>query len=362
MISLSRDKYFRLALLSLLERQGSNNLPLSRASFGGNVMDKQLSKDTAELSKTGLSLGLMARILACFIAALMVPYCVFASPQVDDNTRLSQVEKVIFGKAKSEGNIQTRLEAVERVVLGKKKHGAVNKRLDAIVRLVPTQDSTQFMPPVAPSRDNSFTDPVLSPSTQVERGHVQVSDEQNEQINSHLRTGMQRFSQDDLRGAETEFQQVLNIDPNNPHAFFNLGVVAERRGDLNLALLNFRTALVFDPKASDLQQAVADMERRLSWQKRGESGTRNLNAFGLSAEQTMNAQQPILPQSASIRSKSSLPMVTVSQNSRETSQKLGRAAFTVARVVGSGVLSVFSGRAGGLDIGCPVCRLLRGGF
>lgn len=285
-----------------------------------------------------------------------------ASPKMEDGAVLSQIEAAIYGHSFSNSgkSIEARVTTIEKTVFGRKKSGAISQRLGAIVKVVPLQKSTVLMPPLAPSRDN-FVGSVENINKQVEQGRVQITDIRQEEINRHLQAGMRKYSQGDLLGAEVEFQHVLELDQKNPHAFFNLGVIAESRGNLNLALQNYRTALVFDPGAADLQRAVVETEQRLSRQQASFAQSRDFGRL-CGSVQEKQAHQSVFSVPPSMQSEMQLPVVSVTQNSKVPSKAIGKAAFTAARIVGIGALSAVAGRAGGLDIGCPLCRLLRGGF
>ncbi|MBK7841979.1 MAG: tetratricopeptide repeat protein [Candidatus Obscuribacter sp.] len=63
---------------------------------------------------------------------------------------------------------------------------------------------------------------------------------------------------------------MLSQDPQNVDAFFNLGALAEGRGDLIVALGHYRAAHALNPKDKQITEAVSSMEKAL---KQGGNGS-----------------------------------------------------------------------------------------
>lgn len=59
------------------------------------------------------------------------------------------------------------------------------------------------------------------------------------------------------------FEQVLQLDPKNADAHFNLGAIREWGNDLNSALKHYRAALVLKPNDSELTEAVRSVQFKL---------------------------------------------------------------------------------------------------
>lgn len=66
-----------------------------------------------------------------------------------------------------------------------------------------------------------------------------------------------------LDEAEKLFKKVLALEPKNPDAHFNLGVIAESRGDLRGALGHYKTALTYSPADKSLAEAVAEVQTKI---------------------------------------------------------------------------------------------------
>lgn len=63
--------------------------------------------------------------------------------------------------------------------------------------------------------------------------------------------------------AERLFKKVLTLDPKSVDAFFNLGVIAESRGDLKGALGHYKTAAALNPADRSLGQAVSEVVEKI---------------------------------------------------------------------------------------------------
>lgn len=79
-----------------------------------------------------------------------------------------------------------------------------------------------------------------------------------------LQDAMEKFSNGDLSGAERTFKRVLTIDKNNPDAYFNLGVLYEGQGNLQLALENYTKAHSLNPGDAELKETVQAMRSKIA--------------------------------------------------------------------------------------------------
>lgn len=62
-----------------------------------------------------------------------------------------------------------------------------------------------------------------------------------------------------LDEAERLFKKTARLMPKNPEAEFNLGAIAEKRGQLDIAFLHYKKALFIKPTDQDFQAAVNDV-------------------------------------------------------------------------------------------------------
>ncbi|HEY9713292.1 MAG TPA: tetratricopeptide repeat protein, partial [Chroococcales cyanobacterium] len=77
------------------------------------------------------------------------------------------------------------------------------------------------------------------------------------------------FNSGNLDEADRLFFTIADKNPMNDAAFFNLGQIAARRGQIVDALRNFRIAFNLRPDNRIYQEAVADMENRICQQING---------------------------------------------------------------------------------------------
>ncbi|MBP6349535.1 MAG: hypothetical protein KA392_08375 [Candidatus Obscuribacter sp.] len=115
---------------------------------------------------------------------------------------------------------------------------------------------TAALKPLVPSLDTSV------PATQATTASGEVR--------NLLTYGARKHKEGSLTEAEDCFRRVLSQDPQNVDAFFNLGALAEGRGDLIVALGHYRAAHALNPKDKQITEAVSSMEKAL---KDGGSGS-----------------------------------------------------------------------------------------
>ena len=62
-----------------------------------------------------------------------------------------------------------------------------------------------------------------------------------------LQEALQLHADGDLEGAEDAYLRVIQLDPQNKFAYYNLGLISQTRGDLVGAESSYRTAITIDP-------------------------------------------------------------------------------------------------------------------
>jgi Tfp pilus assembly protein PilF len=82
-------------------------------------------------------------------------------------------------------------------------------------------------------------------------------------IHDHLRKAAEYLKASDRDSAATEFNAVLALDPKNPEANANLGVIAFLQRDYKSASQYLRNALAADPSLTKTQALLGICERRL---------------------------------------------------------------------------------------------------
>jgi len=68
-----------------------------------------------------------------------------------------------------------------------------------------------------------------------------------EQAQDVLQEALQLHAQGDLEGAKDAYLRVIQLDPQNKFAYYNLGLISQTRGDTVGAESSYRTAITIDP-------------------------------------------------------------------------------------------------------------------
>jgi tetratricopeptide (TPR) repeat protein len=202
--------------------------------------------------------------------------------------------------------------------------------------------------PVFPA--DTSAQPKQAPATQRLNAHV-VDEVKADDATALLNRGIKLEAEGRTQDAMECFHRAISMDHYNANAFFNLGVVAEKHGDLQGALQNYRIAASISPNDAEFREAVGAMQAQL---------TASQPAFA--APPYMVPQRPVYEQPAYQTPVVSTPyhtppVVGVSEPARKGHPYI-RATASVAAV---GAAALLMGRGiGGLDISCPLCRMLGG--
>jgi tetratricopeptide (TPR) repeat protein len=122
-----------------------------------------------------------------------------------------------------------------------------------------------------------------------------------------LKQGMAAHRAGNHQVAEDKFKQVLSMEPRNADAFFNLGALAETRGDLIGALTHYRAALGINPLDRQLQEAVRSIEDQVANQSGTASGAASKSHTASSAAYNRPPVYDVSQQSAPIYNVSQYP-------------------------------------------------------
>jgi Flp pilus assembly protein TadD len=82
-----------------------------------------------------------------------------------------------------------------------------------------------------------------------------------------LQEAMEKYSAGDTVAAERIFKRVLLVDKNNADAYFNLGVLYEGKGDMQLALDNYTRAQALNPSDSELRDTVQSLRNKIAQER-----------------------------------------------------------------------------------------------
>ncbi|MGW9031167.1 tetratricopeptide repeat protein [Streptomyces sp. NPDC055722] len=116
-----------------------------------------------------------------------------------------------------------------------------------------------------------------SPSTAPSDSKPASAAEKNQQANSLLQSALVQEQRQDSKGASHTYKRVVEIDPGDKLAWYNLGVIAQRDGRTADAGAAFDKALKIDPnytpalfnkamllKSSEPDQAIGLLKRAIS--------------------------------------------------------------------------------------------------
>src|SRR4051812_34383218 len=67
-------------------------------------------------------------------------------------------------------------------------------------------------------------------------------------VSQLLSQALQLHTGGDLDGASALYNEILGKDPQNKYALFNLGQIAQTRGQFDLAIEKYQAAIAVDPK------------------------------------------------------------------------------------------------------------------
>jgi tetratricopeptide (TPR) repeat protein len=222
-----------------------------------------------------------------------------------DSTKMSAAEKLYFGSSFEQLPAEQRIDKLERGVFGRNRSGSLNKRFERIASALGAQklaasDASGSAPasadhavckdatPLASVTDTSLQ-PEPKPEAKVESKTEQKVESKTEEkseekliataaasdskksqaaeqaaidapVQALLKSGMAAHRGGQTQMAEAHFKAALSLDPRCADAFYNLGSIAESKGDLLSALTNYRAALGINPLDRELQNAVKSVE------------------------------------------------------------------------------------------------------
>ncbi|HEY9731181.1 MAG TPA: tetratricopeptide repeat protein [Drouetiella sp.] len=182
------------------------------------------------------------------------------------SSELDGFEKAVFGEIHGNLSESNRLKDLERNLFGKVHSGSTASREAEISKaLGGAKKDNLLLPAMAPQLDTSSGSDIHSaPST---AGNSYSSDApitaSGDAEKETLRNAMRLYSQGRTEEAEKQFRKALSINKNSADAYYNLGVIAEGKGDLQGALSNYKSAARINPSDTDLASAISSLENKL---------------------------------------------------------------------------------------------------
>jgi tetratricopeptide (TPR) repeat protein len=138
---------------------------------------------------------------------------------------------------------------------------SISKPLDP--KVANKASAPKLAKPLEPKLDSKALDSKLTTKPPNANGNSNVSS-QPSPAQLLLKQGMAAHKAGNHQVAEDKFRRVLTMEPRNADAFFNLGALAETRGDLIGALTHYRAALGINPLDRQLQDAVGSVEDQVA--------------------------------------------------------------------------------------------------
>lgn len=189
-----------------------------------------------------------------------------------DVVRLEHAEQVLLGAAHKNLPSGERIQTLEIELFGARHQGSYHSRIEAIQSALASGKTNLLMPPMAAEMDRSQSaaapSPAPVPGSGSEKEDREVSTASagasDQRVQDLLHQALKQYSAGQYPEAEASFKQVLRLDKSNTDAYFNLGAMAESRGELKSALAYYKSASKIAPGDSDIQKAVAGVESKLA--------------------------------------------------------------------------------------------------
>jgi len=220
-----------------------------------------LRKDVGRARALSLALSLL------LVAGNFAPALAAAAPSQSTEARLEKIETSILQRTQKGMSDSERLATLEQRVFGSEKTGTLSERLAALDSAMTTArtSSSLLAPPMAPRLDTSQWSKVEEAKPQALSNYDDPdSASPSDAATAMLKRATDMYSRGQTSEAERMFKKVLTLDARNADAHYNLGAIAESRGDLSQALNEYRMASQINPDDQELKEAVAQIERRQS--------------------------------------------------------------------------------------------------
>ncbi|HEY9677273.1 MAG TPA: tetratricopeptide repeat protein [Drouetiella sp.] len=217
------------------------------------------------------------------------------------STSLDTFEKSVFGEAHSKLSESERLKDLETNLFGKVHTGSTATRISEISKaLGGAKNDNLLLPALAPQLDTSSSHPIsAAPSAYGDPDATDpVITASGDSEKDALRKAMSLYSQGKVDDAEKQFRKVLSINKNSVDAYYNLGVIAEGRGDLQNALNNYRSAARINPIDTELASTISSLETKLQDKVNSDNRQRQEQAIAAQDQQKTDNLKSMINQAA----------------------------------------------------------------
>ena len=181
-------------------------------------------------------------------------------------TQLSNLENTIVGSSSVDLPAEKRLKDLELKVFGRVQAGSMADRVSALEKYAGIKKS-DYVPPL----DSPFDKGTKTEKNAVEaetglgrNTNKAARSEPGQSLQLELQEAVKLHHQGREIEAEQSLRTILDMDPKNADAFFSMGAIAEKRGDLQAALEFYTLAMQANPGDSEAREAVSDLSSKVS--------------------------------------------------------------------------------------------------
>lgn len=201
------------------------------------------------------------------LVGTVAPMAAYAAPsQGSSEARLEKIENSLLGRTQKGMSESERLGKLEIRVFGTESNGSTSERLAKLDNSVGNARlaSSLLAPAMAPQLDTRPWSKVEDVPVQQQVYEADAPDAatREDSATAMLKRATDLYSKGKTGEAEAVFKKVVAIDSQNADAHFNLGAIAESRGDTQTALREYRIASQINPADPELRDAVAQIERK----------------------------------------------------------------------------------------------------
>lgn len=187
----------------------------------------------------------------------------------DQNTRLSRIEKQVFGESYTD-SADKRVARIKEAMPALPPKAAPETSNDTGQQNIPVHTDKLNSPPSQPAADNQLPSNNAEPDQEdaAERERLKAMAARDYQINTLLGKAVALYRQKHLKEAIAIFNQVIRLDSQNASAHFSLGIALEASGDFIGAADQYQQASDIEPENKDYQLALRGLRDKSDQQNK----------------------------------------------------------------------------------------------
>lgn len=194
---------------------------------------------------------------------LAILICSIGSAHASDlPDTISMLEQHLFFNTYGKEDMSSRLSRLEKQVFGQSLTGSIQERLDRLSSIAPVTVHTQA--PETATKPASPQTKIHEDACYLERAKVAVMAAKEEEIINLLAQGVELWRAKRAAEALEKFEQVLRLDAHNAEAHFSMGIIEEKAGNLQEALISYRLAAEARPDNAEYKTALLSMQKKLN--------------------------------------------------------------------------------------------------